>query len=82
MITIPSLLERFGGGGLDIAKIDIEGGELELLTSNLAWLDRTTAIAIELHDRIASGCTQAWQNATAGRVNSKLEGEKYLSLAA
>jgi FkbM family methyltransferase len=80
--TIQQILEDFGCQAIDIAKIDIEGGELELLSSNLGWLDVTTAVAIELHDRIASGCSEAWEKATAGRVNSKLEGEKYLSVAA
>lgn len=81
-ITIPSILEDFGFDGIDIAKIDIEGAELDLLTSNIGWLDDTTAICVELHDRIVSGCSEAWENATAGRVNSKLEGEKFLSMAA
>jgi FkbM family methyltransferase len=81
-ITIPSILKDFGFSGIDIAKIDIEGAELDLLTSNIGWLDETTAVCVELHDRIVSGCSDAWENATAGRFNSKLEGEKFLSLAA
>ena len=81
-ITIPKILDDFGFDGIDIAKIDIEGAELDLLTSNIGWIDDTTAVCVELHDSIVSGCSEAWEHATVGRVNSKLEGEKFLSMAA
>lgn len=82
IITITHILAEFGFAGIDIAKIDIEGGEVELLSGNLRWFDATTAVCIELHDRIVAGCSKSWDDATAGRVNSKLDGEKYLSIAA
>ncbi len=79
--TVQALLSQLGRSGIDIFKIDIEGGEYRLLRHNADWLAATSAICIELHDRIVPGCTEAFVAATAGRRNTKLEGEKYLSLA-
>jgi FkbM family methyltransferase len=79
--TVDRLLEKFSKTGIDIFKIDIEGGEHQLLTHSAGWLLNTTAICIELHDRIVPGCTEAFNRATSGRRNRKLDGEKYLSLA-
>lgn len=80
--TIPAILAEQKRGGADIVKIDIEGGELDLLSGDVGWIGDARAVCIELHDRIAAGCSDAWAKATTGRNNSKLEGEKYLSLAA
>jgi hypothetical protein len=59
-----------GADGIGILKLDIEGGEHALLSRNRTWIGRTDAICIELHDGI-----------TEGRINSKMKGEKYLSIA-
>lgn len=80
--TIPAILAEQGRQGADIVKIDIEGGELDLLSGDTGWIGDARAVCIELHDRIAAGCSDAWNKATAGRNNSKLDGEKFLSLAA
>jgi FkbM family methyltransferase len=45
--TIDQLSE---GNSILIVKIDIEGSEKELFRSNTDWMDRTSCIAIELHD--------------------------------
>ena len=79
-ITIPDILAETGKQGIDILKVDIEGGELSLLSGDLAWLDSTDAMVIELHDRIVSGCTEAYEAATSGRENRAMKGEKFLSL--
>ena len=34
-----------------VVKIDIEGGEEELLSDNVEWLERTAFLTIEVHDR-------------------------------
>ncbi len=51
--TIPALMQQFGAEQIDICKIDIEGGECELLSDPDcdAWLSRTRMLIIELHDR-------------------------------
>ncbi len=38
------------GGPIFIVKIDIEGAEKFLFRSNMEWINKTTLIAIELHD--------------------------------
>lgn len=51
--TIPALMRQFGAETIDICKIDIEGGECELLSDPACheWLSRTRMLIIELHDR-------------------------------
>lgn len=80
--TLHQLMQEFNADGIDILKLDIEGGEHALLSANTDWIGRTDAICIELHDRIVAGCSGLYLHATAGRHNSKMEGEKYLSIAA
>lgn len=79
-ITVGQLLEEIGVDGIDIFKIDIEGGEHALLSGNNGWIRKTTGICIELHDRIRPGCSEVWRAATAGRTNFALDGEKHVSL--
>jgi len=80
--TLDQLMREFGADGIGILKLDIEGGEHALLSRNTDWIARTDAICIELHDRIVAGCSDLYRAATAGRQNTKMPGEKYLSLAA
>jgi FkbM family methyltransferase len=79
-ITVDQLLKELGVDGIDIFKIDIEGGEHALLSGNNGWIGKTTGICIELHDRIRPGCSEVWRAATVGRTNFALHGEKHLSL--
>ncbi len=44
---------------LDVVKIDIEGFEKELFSSNTEWLKYTKCLIIELHDRMKKGCSQS-----------------------
>lgn len=51
--SIETLLKRFGGGDASvpfIAKIDIEGFESDLFSSNVDWIDKFPILIIELHD--------------------------------
>jgi len=79
--TLDQLMGEFGADGIGILKLDIEGGEHALLSRNTNWIERTDAICIELHDRIVAGCSDLYREATAGRHNLKMEGEKHLSIA-
>jgi FkbM family methyltransferase len=79
--TLDELMREFGADGVGILKLDIEGGEHALLSRNTGWIDRTDTICIELHDRIVAGCSSLYHQATAGRQNLKMKGEKYLSIA-
>jgi FkbM family methyltransferase len=79
-ITVRQLLDDAGTDGIDFFKIDIEGGEFDLLSINNDWVAATRVICIELHDRIVAGCTEIFERATEGRLNRKMDGEKHLSL--
>lgn len=79
-VTLSQLMADHGAAGIDILKLDIEGGEYRLFGSAEEWMPKTGAVCAELHDRIVSGCTERYQQATAGRRNSELPGDKCLSL--
>ena len=81
-ITVDQIVGQTGSGGIDILKIDIEGGEHALLSHNTGWINKTTGICIELHDRIVPGCSEVWHAATEGRNNFASDGEKQISLKA
>lgn len=49
-ITINNLLEQYPHCEGFIIKIDIEGGESDLFSSNTSWIDNCDIIMIELHD--------------------------------
>ncbi len=78
-VTVPELLQRFGKTAIDILKLDIEGGEHELLKDRPDWLDKVELICIELHDRIVDGCTQVYEAAVASRRQIATNGEKRIS---
>lgn len=49
--TINQICEEENITTLDLAKMDIEGGEIEIfLNGNLDWLTKTKVIALEIHD--------------------------------
>lgn len=50
VVGIRELLARFPGGQVDLVKMDIEGGEADLLGHDLDWLANVGALVIEWHD--------------------------------
>jgi FkbM family methyltransferase len=78
--TVDEVLKAVRKDRIDIFKIDIEGGEFDLLSSNIGWIEHTHVIVAELHDRIIDGCTAVFEHATANRRNNQLDGEKIMSL--
>jgi FkbM family methyltransferase len=78
--TVERLMADLGVEAIDIFKIDIEGGEFSLFRDKPSWLDRTGVVLIEIHDRIVSGCSSAFREATEGRHNIA-SGEKVISVA-
>lgn len=48
--TIDEIREQSGNTGILIVKIDIEGGEKNLFSSNTNWVSDTGLIVAELHD--------------------------------
>ena len=52
VVTMPELIEVLGSR-VDLLKMDIEGGEQDLLTQgDLAWLDEVDAIIAEFHSKV------------------------------
>lgn len=50
-VTIPEILDGFGGGFFPlVAKIDIEGGEKDLFSDNIGWAETFPIVVVELHD--------------------------------
>ena len=65
---------------IGILKLDIEGGEFDLLTHDVPTMSGIGAVYIELHDRIIDGCQSLFFDFSKDRVLIKNAGEKYLSL--
>jgi hypothetical protein len=64
---VTDLMQMAGTSTIDVLKIDIEGGELEVFTANTAeWLPKVRVILIELHDRMRPGCAAAFYAALRG----------------
>jgi FkbM family methyltransferase len=65
-VSIAGLMQTFQLPTIDILKIDIEGAELELFSTNTEyWLPKTKCIVIELHDWLRKGCGTAFFKATS-----------------
>eukprot|EP00667_Euglena_gracilis_P016234 EG_transcript_16964 len=66
-LTVDELLRRFRFPQLDLAKIDIEGAELEVFAGATVqqWLANTSLLVLELHDDMKPGCTAAVEKAMA-----------------
>ncbi len=65
--TVGDLLASMPSDARIFVKLDIEGAEREVFGGDASWMDRITALAVELHDRFAPGCTEALEKAAAGR---------------
>jgi FkbM family methyltransferase len=58
-MTISAIMNSQHWNEVDILKLDIEGAEKEVFSSNdLSWLTKVKLLIIELHDRYKEGCTK------------------------
>jgi FkbM family methyltransferase len=57
-VTMGTLMRKTGISRVDLAKIDIEGAELEVF-EDTGWLSGTRCVMIEFHDRFRPGCMEA-----------------------
>jgi FkbM family methyltransferase len=69
-VSIRWILRHLGVDRIDILKIDIEGAERHLFQTADEWLDKVSVLAIELHDGLVHGCSDAMFNALKGREYS------------
>jgi FkbM family methyltransferase len=64
---VSEILRTTGWPRIDLLKIDIEGGEVEVFSEGSErWIDNVRAIAVELHDRMRPGCSESLDRAVAG----------------
>ena len=75
-ITIKSLMDEHGIESIDLLKMDIEGGEKNVLEDPSEWIDAVKIFTIELHDRICMGCDRAFYLATKDFTTFEKHGEK------
>ncbi len=63
-VTIDSLLENRNQNSINMLKLDVEGAEKEIFSSDCHnWLIKMDMIIIELHDRLIQGCTKTFNRA-------------------
>jgi hypothetical protein len=55
---------------IDLAKIDIEGAEIEIFMDT-SWLVGMRCVMIELHDRFRSGCRESVEPQMQGFARSQ-----------
>lgn len=75
-ITISTLMKKYELASIDLLKMDIEGGEKDVLEHAQNWIDSVNTITIELHDRICMGCDRAFYLATKDFSVFEKNGEK------
>lgn len=77
-VTVAQLIDRLRVDTVDLLKIDIEGGEREVLTIGLDdWIDRVRVIAVELHEKYTSGCTRVVTEALHSRGFRDTRADEY-----
>jgi len=64
-ITMDTLMSETGIDSIDLLKVDIEGAEVEVFAS-CPWITKVRVIAIELHDRVRTGCSSVVKTAAKG----------------
>ncbi len=78
-VTVSQLMEQLGAERIGILKLDIEGGEREVLRDSALWIDRVDCLIVELHDRLVEGCTTAFEHALRNlEVDRERRGEKVI----
>jgi FkbM family methyltransferase len=84
-VTIDEIYHRHGSISFPfIVKIDIEGGEEEVFSDNIEWIDRTPLIIVELHDWMMpkKRTSQSFLRAIVGRDRDFIHiGENIFSIA-
>lgn len=79
--SMAEIADRHAGREIGFLKLDVEGAERALFEDDADQLRAIPAILVELHDRFAPGCSDAFRAFSKQRWVIKTDGEKYLSLA-
>ena len=80
-ITVSEIISMHEKTGVDIVKIDIEGGEIDVLDNSEGWMASASVVLVELHERIIRGCKKSFSNATHGRREVRIGKEKIASIS-
>ena len=80
VLTLGGIRKMYPDKEIGAIKLDIEGAEKELFLEESEDLKRIPIVFAELHDRIVSGCSDAFYQFSKDRWVISAEGEKYLSL--
>ena len=79
-LSMATLMRQHDIDRIDLVKMDIEGAEKQVFEQSHNWIGKVDCIAVELHERIQSGCVEAMRAATAGFGQSTVRGEKIILL--
>lgn len=64
--SVDHLMRAYGMEYIDLLKIDIEGAEKVVFDADTGWLSKVRVLAIELHDHVQAGCSNALFRALQG----------------
>lgn len=78
-LTVDGIMDRFALHSIDILKLDIEGGEKEVLEQPGLWIEDVRLLIAELHERITPGCELAFDRATRSFRRRVRLGEKVIA---
>lgn len=78
-VTVAGLMTRMETSRIGILKLDIEGGEREVLRASAGWIDNVDCLIVELHDRLVDGCSKAFEDAVRDLdIDRECRGEKLI----
>lgn len=75
-VSINTLIEKYRIPKIDLLKMDIEGGEEEIMSYPENWIQKTQNILIEIHDGITAGASRSFYLATSDWISFRKLGEK------
>jgi FkbM family methyltransferase len=64
-VTVPEICQSDNWTRVGLLKLDIEGGELDVLNASGSWIEATDVLAVELHEHIRPGCKETFEQAVA-----------------
>jgi FkbM family methyltransferase len=78
-VAISELVDKYKGS-VKILKLDIEGGELDLLSHAQSWINEVDLVLAELHPQISEEIPRMWYLATENMKLIHIEGEKVCAM--
>jgi len=75
-VTVGSLMKEYSFDKIDLLKMNIEGGEKDVLENSSDWIDSVNIMMVELHDRICMGCSRAFYLSTKDFKTIEPDGHK------